>query len=148
MYGVDLIICLAIWTLYKRWFPLVSDEVRAILIASRNRLRSTSLLEGILKVFEAILKGCGRPKCTPNVVFRRLFGDVFFDRVLASILHGYFKVRNLKHHCYSLGKSTIFIKSTSSKKYRKIMNLGFGFGRQNMENSIKQGIENHICFRM
>ena len=44
----DLIICVAIWTLYKRCAPLPSGDLLAISIASRNRLRSTSLLEGIL----------------------------------------------------------------------------------------------------
>ena len=43
MDGEDLIICIAIWTLYKRCLPLTSGEVRVISIASRNRLRSTSL---------------------------------------------------------------------------------------------------------
>ena len=41
----------------------------------------------------------------------------------------------------------ILMKSRLSKKYQKIMNLGFGFECQNMENSIKQGIENHIFFK-
>ena len=116
--------------------------------ASRNRLHSTSLVEGNLKVFEAILGGFWRPKWTPNQVFRRFFRDAFFDRVLASVLRGFLEARNLKNHCFLLEKSMIFIKSTLSKKYRKIVNLGFGFGRQNMENSIKQGIENHIFFRI
>ena len=86
---VGLIICLAIWTLYKPRGPLVFDEVRAILIASRNRLRSLSLLERILNVFGAIFGGFGRPKWMPNLVFKRFFGDAFFDHVLALILHGF-----------------------------------------------------------
>ena len=143
MAGVDLIICLSIWTLYKRCGPLTSDDLLAGSIASRNRLRSTSLLEGILKVFGAILGGFRRRKWTPDMVFRRFFGDAFFDRVLASIFHGFLEARNLKNHCFSSGKSTIFVKSTLSKNYRKVMNLDFVFGRQNVEKSIKQGIENH-----
>ena len=39
MDGVDLIICLAVWTLYKRRFPLTCDDLLASCIASRNRLR-------------------------------------------------------------------------------------------------------------
>ena len=144
--GEDLIICVAIWTLYKRWGPLTSDDLLAGRRASRNRLRSTSLLEGIFMVFGAILGSLRRPKWTPNGVFRRFFSDAFFDRVLASILHGFLKARNLENHCFSRGKSMIFIKSTLSKKYRKIVNLGFVFGRQNVEKSIKQGVENHIFF--
>ena len=37
---VDLIICLAIWTLYKRRPPKACDDFRASCIASRNRFRS------------------------------------------------------------------------------------------------------------
>ena len=115
MDGEDLIICLAIWTLYKRWVPLTCGDLLAISIASRNRLRSTSLLEGILKVFGAILGGFRRPKRMPDMVFRRFFGDAFFDRVLASIFHGFLEARNLENHCFSIGKSMIFMKSTLSK---------------------------------
>ena len=144
--GEDLIICVARLVVQKLRGPLVSDDLRVSSIASRNRLRSTSLLGGILKVFGAIFGGFGRPKSMPNVICRRFFGDTFFDRVLASILHGFLEARNLKNHCFSLGKSMIFVKSTLSKRYRKIVHLGFVFGRQNVEKSTKQGIENRAFF--
>ena len=57
MDGEDLIICVAIWMLNKARPPLISDEFRAIPIASRNKLRFTSLLGGILMDFG---KGLGR----------------------------------------------------------------------------------------
>ena len=145
MDGEDLIICLAIWTLYKRRRPLLSVDFLAVSIASRNKLRSTSLLEAILRVFEAILGGFRRPKLTPNLVFRRFFGDVFFDIVLASILHGFLEARNLKNHCFPKGKSMVFIKSTLSRKYRNSESW-LRFRTPKVETSIKQGVENHIFF--
>ena len=78
---------------------------------------------------------------TPNLVFRRFFGDVFFNRVLVSILHGFLEARNLKNHCFSIGKSMIFIKLTLSEKYRKIVNLGFVFGRETVEKSINKALK-------
>ena len=42
MDGEDLIRCLAVWTLYKRWFPLTFVDFRVVSIASRNRLRLAS----------------------------------------------------------------------------------------------------------
>ena len=36
---VDLIICIALWTVQKLQGPLISNEARAVPIASRNRLR-------------------------------------------------------------------------------------------------------------
>ena len=77
MDGVDLIICLAIWTLYKRWGPLISDEPRAICIASRNKLRSTSLPGRISEDFGRISGGFGRPKWRPKSIFARFFSKFF-----------------------------------------------------------------------
>ena len=57
----DLIICIAIWTLYKLCRPLICDEFRVISIASLNKLRFTSLWGSIFKDFgrfgEANLEG-------------------------------------------------------------------------------------------
>ena len=44
----------AIWTLYKRCGPLTCDDLRAGSIASRNSLRSASLLGAIFEVLEVI----------------------------------------------------------------------------------------------
>ena len=47
----DLIICIASWTLYKLCGPLICDKVGMIPIASRNKLRFTSLLGLVFKDF-------------------------------------------------------------------------------------------------
>ena len=67
----DLIICVAIWMLYKVRVPLNSDDFRASCIASRNRLRRTSLLG-------AILEALGAQYRRKNRYSRRFFFDVFF----------------------------------------------------------------------
>ena len=131
MDGEDLIICVAIWTLHKRCGPLPCDDFLAVSIASRNRLRPTSLLEEILKVFRAILGGFGRPKWTPNVVFRRFFSDAFFDRVWASILHGFLKARNLENHCFFLKKINDFHKIDVIQKVPKNNESWLRFGMPN-----------------
>ena len=60
----------AIWTLYTLWVPLTSDEFRMISIASRNRLRFTSLLGPIFKDF-------GSPNAS-QIQFSRLFFSMLF----------------------------------------------------------------------
>ena len=77
MDGVDLIICLAIWTLYKRCLPTLCDDFLAVSIASRNRLRSSprffvprSILEGFREVF-------GDPNACRNAFPGGFFSDVF-----------------------------------------------------------------------
>ena len=67
----DLIICIAIWTLYKLCARLTSDEVRVISIASLNKLLFTSLLELVFKDF-------GRPNGFPNSVFEAFSLMLFF----------------------------------------------------------------------
>ena len=79
-----------------------------------------------------------------KIEFGSFFCNAFFDCVLASTLRGLLEAPNLKNHCFSSEKSMIFIKSTLSKKYRKIVDLGFVFGCQNVAKSIKQDVENRI----
>ena len=67
---VDLIICLAIWTLYKRKGPLPCDDLLAVSIASRNRLRLASLFGAILVVLE------GQNRC-PNWILEPFFSMSF-----------------------------------------------------------------------
>ena len=84
--------------------------------------------------FERIWKDLGffsEAEMGAKIDFGSFFCHGFSDRVLASILNGFLEARNLKNHCFSLGKSMIFIKSTLSKKYRKMAHLGFVFGCQN-----------------
>ena len=45
----------------------------------------------------SILGGFGRPKRSPKSIFGRLFFDVFFECVLASILGGFLKAPNLEN---------------------------------------------------
>ena len=77
MDGEDLIICLAIWTLYKRWFPLVSDDLRVSCIASRNRLRSASLFG---TMFEDFGGRNGRQNSTFEVFFPMVFSNAFLHQ--------------------------------------------------------------------
>ena len=69
---IDLIICIAIWTLYKLCRPLTSDELCEIPIASRNKLRFTSLLGPIFKDF-------GRPNGSQIQFSRLFFSTLFFN---------------------------------------------------------------------
>ena len=66
----DLIICVALWTLYKRWGPMTFDDLRAVCIASRNKLRLTSL-------FGAILMVLGNPNRCPNSILEPFFSMSF-----------------------------------------------------------------------
>ena len=98
MDGEDLIICTAIWMLYKRCLPLPSAELRVISIASLNKLRSSSLLEGIFKVLGAISGRFGRPKWRPKSIVARFFCNVFFEGVLAFILGHFLEGQTMKNH--------------------------------------------------
>ena len=93
MDGVDLIICIAIWTLYKRCPPLLSDDFLAISIASRNRLRSASLFGAISKDFETFREA----KIKAKIDFSEVFFDVFSECDFASILDQFLEARNLKN---------------------------------------------------
>ena len=93
MDGVDLIICLAIWTLYKRRPPLTSDDFRAISIASRNKLRLTSLFGEISMDFGKVLE----PKIEAKIDFWEVFLRSFFERVSASIFGRFFEAPDLKN---------------------------------------------------
>ena len=109
MDGEDLIICVALWTLYKRRSPLPCDDLRAVSIASRNKLRSASLCGAIFRDFGAILKGFGRPKWMPKPIFWRLLFDVFFECVFAWIFGCCLEARNLKNHKKTICFSMFFV---------------------------------------
>ena len=76
-----------------------------------------------------------------NVDFSKVFFGIFCECVFASILDRFLEARNLKNHCFSIGKSMIFINLTLSEKYRKIVNLGFVFGRETVEKSINKALK-------
>ena len=96
MDGVDLIICLAIWTLYKPCGPLPCDDLLAISIASRNRLRSTSLFGAILQDYETFRQA----KIEAKIDFSEVFFDVFSECDFASILDQFLEARNLKNSIF------------------------------------------------
>ena len=88
MDGEDLIICVALWTLYKRRAPLISDDLRAISIASRNQMRSRLHLFASRIDFGGTWGGFGRSKWrlksifgrpfamhSPSALLNRFFGD-------------------------------------------------------------------------
>ena len=86
---VDLIICLAIWTLYKHRVPLLSDDFRAIPIASRNELRSASLFGSIVEVLGG---QHGRKNRRSGLIFAMLFLNAFLYRFRLDFL----RLRTLK----------------------------------------------------
>ena len=47
--------------------------------------------------FRWILGGFGEAKASQKLIFGRVFGDAFFEHVLASILGRFFEARNLKN---------------------------------------------------
>ena len=93
MDGVDLIICVAIWTLYKGRLPLTCGELLAVCIASLNKLRSASLFGAISKDFETFREA----KIEAKIDFSEVFFDVFSECDFASILGQFFEARNPKN---------------------------------------------------
>ena len=89
----DLIICIAIWTLYKLWPPLVSDELRVRPIASLNKLRFTSLLGLIFKDFGRF----GEANLEWKIDFGGFFSISFSRSMLASIFNRFSEARNVKN---------------------------------------------------
>ena len=73
MDGEDLIICVALWTLYKRRRPLTFDELRASSIASRNKLPSRPRLFVSKLDFGGFWEGLGRAQWTKNWIFQKFF---------------------------------------------------------------------------
>ena len=93
----DLIICIAIWTLYKLWVPLLCDEFRVRSIASLNKLRFTSLWGPIFKDF-------GRPNGFPNSIFEAFFSMLFFIAFEHPILVDFSRLRIRKLMIFPRGK--------------------------------------------
>ena len=81
----------------------------------------------------------------------RFFCNVFFERILASILDGFFEARTFKNQQKPLFFQwflLIFIKSTFAKKYRKILNFGFIFGGRNDKNLMNNAIRKIFFFNI
>ena len=79
MDGVDLIICVAIWMPNKARAPLTCDDVLAVCIASRNRLRSASLFGRISEDFRGQHGG-------QNSIFESFFSMFFLISFLRRFL--------------------------------------------------------------
>ena len=75
MDGEDLIICVARLVVQKLCGPLTSDDFRVSCIASRNKLRSTSLLGSIWKDFGRFLEA----KIEAKINFWEVFFQCFFQ---------------------------------------------------------------------
>ena len=86
MDGVDLIICVAIWTLYKRRGPLTCDDLRASPIASQNRLRSRP---NIFRFF-ADFGAPALPKWSQNRAQNQIFGYLFAILFSTTLLDRFF----------------------------------------------------------
>ena len=84
--------------------------------------------------------GFWRPKSRSKSILERFFFEVFCERLLASILVGFLEARTLKNHQKPLvfqWFSLIFAKSSFSQNISKNVDLGFIFGSQKEEKSIK-----------
>ena len=85
----DLIICVAVWTLYKRRGPMVCDELLASCRASRNRARPRLHFFAPRVDFATILGGVGKPKWTRKSIFGQFFAmhfsNAFLDRFFGKI---------------------------------------------------------------
>ena len=57
-----------------------------------------SLSEAISFDFASILGGLGRPKWMSKSIFEMFFGNVFFERGLASISGRFLEARKLRNH--------------------------------------------------
>ena len=90
MDGEDLIICVALWTLYKRRPPLTCDDFRTVCIALRNQTRSRLHLFASRVDFGGTWGGFGKSKWRlksifgrpfamppPSALLNRFFGDFF-----------------------------------------------------------------------
>ena len=73
MDGEDLIICVALWTLYKRRPPLTCDDSGAVSIASRNQMRSRLHLFASRVDFGGAWGGFGRSTWRLKSIFGRPF---------------------------------------------------------------------------
>ena len=91
MDGVDLIICLAFWMVYKRRLPLICDDLLASCIASRNKLRFTSLFEPILEAFRG-------PNGSQNRLLGSFFSMLFLNAISASIFVRFGEAATSKNH--------------------------------------------------
>ena len=134
----DLIICIAIWTLYKLCRPLTCDEVRVRSIASLNKLRFTSLLGPIFKDF-------GRPNGFPNSIFEAFFSMLFFIAFEHPILVDFSRLRTRKIMIF-LRENNDFCKICVFDKNTQIAQFCFPFQRPKRRKSVQNSNPKTCCF--
>ena len=134
----DLIICIAIWTLYKLWDPLLSDDLRVRSIASLNKLRFTSLLGPIFKDF-------GRPNGFPNSIFEAFFSMLFFIAFEHPILVDFSRLRTRKIVIFPW-ENNDFRKNCVFGKSALVARFCLRFRRPKRRKSIQNSNPKTCCF--
>ena len=142
MDGEDLIICVAIWTLYKLWVPLTSNELRMnrgmISIASRNKLRLTSL-------FKAIWEAFGGQNKRQNRGLRRLFAMFFSNAFWHRFLFEFWRLETWKI-AILLRKNKDFSKIDVFEKHAKKPRFRLRFRRPKRRKINAKPFPNMQCF--
>ena len=138
MDGVDLIICIAIWTLYKRCAPLIRDEFRVSPIASRNKLRFTSL-------FGSIFKDFGSPNGSQIQFSRLFFSMLFFNAFEHPSLVDFWRLRTRKIAIFPL-ENNDFCKIGVFDKNTKVARFCLRFRRPKPRKSIQKSNPKTFCF--
>ena len=134
----DLIICVAIWTLYKQFLLLVSGDFRMIPIASRNKLRFTSFLGPIFKDF-------GSPN-GPQIQFSRLFFSMlFFNAFEHPSLVDFWRLRIRKIAIFAR-ENNDFCKIGVFDKSTKVARFCLRFWRPKPRKSIQKSNPKTSCF--
>ena len=139
MDGEDLIIWIALWTLYKRCPPLTSDDFRTISIASRNRLRFASLLGGI---FDGFGGQNGRKNRRSSLFFSMLFSNASLHRFFLD----FWRLETLKIAIFPR-KNNDFCQIGVFEKNAKNIDFGVILGGQNKENSMKKPFGKRAVFQ-
>ena len=138
MDGEDLIICAAIWTLYKLWRPLTCDDFREISIASRNKLRFTSLLGPIFKDF-------GSPNGSQIQFSRLFFSMLFFNAFEHPSLVDFWRLRTRKIAIFPK-ENNDFCKISVFDKSTKVARFCLRFRRPKPRKSIQKSNPKTFCF--
>ena len=134
----DLIICIAIWTLYKLWPPLISDDLREISIASQNKLRFTSLLGPIFKDFAT-------PNGLPNSIFEAFCSMLFFIAFGHPILADFLRLQTKKIVIFSK-ENNDFCKICVFDKNTQIARFCLRFWTPKRRKSIRNSNPKTCCF--
>ena len=138
MHEEDLIICIAIWMLYKLWRPFISDEVRVISIASLKKLRFTLVLEPIFKDF-------GKPNGFPNSIFEAFFLMLFFTAFEHPILVGFSRLRT-REVVISPKENDYFSKQCVFDKNAQMARFCLRFRKPKQRKSVQNSNPKTCCF--